>query len=63
MTSENHKIGFYSCQYIAGALYPDEIFTRSGRTGRQQMEVALERLEGWISAVEAQGFEEFSRCV
>lgn len=59
MTSENHKIGFYSCQYIAGAMYPDEIFTRSGRTGKKQTEIALERLEGWISNVETQGFEEF----
>ncbi len=60
VTSENHKIGFYTCQYIAGSLYPDEIFTRSGRTGAQQMEVARTRLNEWLTKVETEGFEEFS---
>ena len=60
MSSENHKIGLYTCQYLAGKLYPDEIFTRSGRTGRQQEEIARGRLEGWLNEVETYGFEEYN---
>lgn len=60
MSSENHEIGFYGCQFIAGRLYPDETFTRSGRTGRQQEEIARTRLESWLSEVETYGFEEYN---
>lgn len=58
-TSENHKIGFYSCMLIAGNLFPDEVFSRSKRTGKQQAEIAEQRLEDWISTIERDGFEEF----
>lgn len=60
MTSENHKVGFHTCQYIAGTLFPDEIFLRSGRTGREQREIAAERLNVWFTAVETEGLEEFN---
>jgi len=35
--SENHYILFSSGGYLAGQLYPDEIFTASGQTGTQKM--------------------------
>ena len=34
--SENHALLFHICQYYAGTLYPNEVFTCSGRTGRCQ---------------------------
>lgn len=60
MTSENHKIGFYTSQYLAGRMYPNEVFTRSGRTGAEQEQIARTRLEGWLSKVEEEGFEEYN---
>ena len=57
--SENHSLLFHGCQRIAGLLFPDEIFTNSGRTGAQQAELALERCRKWLDHVEPRGFEEF----
>lgn len=57
--SENHAIGFFACQLLAGKLYPDEFFERSGRTGRQQYEIANSRCREWLNSIEETGFEEF----
>lgn len=57
--SENHALMFYGAQMIAGSLYPDDIFARSGRTGRQQQELGLERCCQWLDDIEKNGFEEF----
>ena len=35
--TENHYILFTSAAYLAGQLYPDEVFTNSGETGKQKM--------------------------
>lgn len=57
--SENHALMFYGAQMAAGHLYPDEIFTRSGRTGREQAAVGEARCRSWLTEVENYGFEEF----
>ena len=57
--SENHALTFYSCQYIAGMLFPDDTFLRSGRTGREQMAVAERRIREWLDVIETEGYEEF----
>ncbi len=57
--SENHALLFHFCQLGAGYLYPDETFVRSGRTGRQQYELALARCNEWLDSVDTTGFEEF----
>lgn len=31
--SENHRIGFHVCEYLAGLLYPEDIFTNCGQNG------------------------------
>ena len=36
--SENHQILFASDEYLAGQLFPDDIFTNDGRTGKEHME-------------------------
>ncbi len=57
--SENHSIGFYSCMLIAGQLFPNELFDKSGRTGAEQKVIALSRIDSWLEEIETNGFEEF----
>ena len=58
--SENHSLLFHGCQLIAGRLYPKEVFSNSGRTGEEQVAVALPRIHKWLDHIEARGFEEFN---
>ena len=57
--SENHALMFYGVQMLAGAMWPDEQFTRSGRKGREQFEIGRRRCNEWLDDVLANGFEEF----
>jgi len=57
--SENHSLLFYGCQMIVGQLYPNEIFTRSGRLGKEQSEIGANRCREWLNSVDEHGFEEF----
>ncbi len=57
--SENHSLLFHSCQMLAGILWQDEVFVRSGRTGREQEALAKQRIDAWITKIEANGFGEF----
>ena len=34
--TENHHLLFSTCEMLAGQLFPDEIFTNSGMTGREK---------------------------
>ncbi|NKM89784.1 hypothetical protein [Rhizobium leguminosarum] len=58
--SENHVLCFHTSQLLAGLLLPDEVFSASGRTGRQQAEIARERLGRWFDSVEAHGLAEWN---
>lgn len=58
--SENHALLFYSNQYLAGGMYPDDVFVRSGLTGREARARGRERCLGWLKDVSACGFEEFA---
>ncbi len=57
--SENHAIEFYSCQLMAGKLYPEDVFLRSGRLGSEQYRIANERCREWLDSIESTKFEEF----
>jgi hypothetical protein len=57
--TENHQILFASAAYLAGQLYPDEIFTNDGLTGRQKMEVHRPRLLRWLNLRFRTGFSEW----
>lgn len=57
--SENHALLFHTCQLIAGRLYPDDTFLRSGRTGREQEAIGRRRVHEWFDTVLREGFEEF----
>lgn len=58
--SENHALLFHICQLLCGELYPDEIFTNSGLTGRQMQEKATARLHRWFDIFFAEGFTEWN---
>ncbi|MFR8033579.1 MAG: hypothetical protein ACLU6W_06095 [Lachnospiraceae bacterium] len=57
--SENHSLLFFINAYMAGQLYPEERFLRSGRLGREQSEWALSCVRQWLSDVVEYGFDEF----
>ena len=53
--SENHSLLFHSCQYFAGGLFPDKVFSNSGLTGAELREKAVGLLTHWFESY----FEEF----
>lgn len=57
--SENHALLFHGSQMLAGQLYPNEIFTRSGRSGSEQARIGANRCREWLQSVDENGFEEF----
>lgn len=58
--SENHALLFHGAQMAAGALYPDAVFSASGRTGRQVYEAGLVRCRAWLAEAGRAGLEEFN---
>jgi hypothetical protein len=57
--TENHFILFASGAYLAGQLYPDEVFTASGQTGAQKMERFRPRILRWLTLRYQTGFSEW----
>lgn len=57
--TENHQIMFAAGAYLAGQLYPDEVFTNTGRTGREQMNRFRPRIERWLDLRFRSGFSEW----
>lgn len=61
--SENHSLMFYQTAYFFGNLYPDEVFVRSQKTGRELAETAKVNIKEWLEDVCSQGFDEFNSGV
>ena len=57
--TENHHILFSAATYLAGQLYPDEIFTNSGQTGREKMAISRRRILRWLDFRFRTGFNEW----
>jgi hypothetical protein len=57
--TENHYILFTSAAYLAGQLYPDVIFTNSGETGKQKVELNRIRILRWLDLRFRTGFSEW----
>ncbi|MDC7231631.1 MAG: hypothetical protein PQJ58_00240 [Spirochaetales bacterium] len=57
--TENHHILFSTCEYLAGRLYPDEVFVNSGMTGREKEAKALPRIRKWLELRFKTGFVEW----
>jgi hypothetical protein len=57
--SENHQIMFHAAEYLAGQLFPDDVFTNSGTRGREHMASARSRILRWIALKARVGFAEW----
>ena len=57
--TENHFILFSVGAYLAGQLYPDEVFTASGETGAEKMETFRPRIMRWLELRYRSGFSEW----
>ena len=57
--SENHYILFSSAGYLAGQLYPDEVFSNTGETGREKMARFRPRVAKWLELRFKTGFSEW----
>lgn len=57
--SENHSLMFWFSACDAGLLYPDELFHRTGMTGRELHAYGEKRVDEWLDDVLEKGYEEF----
>jgi len=57
--TENHHILFAAAAYLAGQLYPDDIFINSGSTGSEMMDIHQPRIECWLNMRFKSGFSEW----
>lgn len=60
--SENHQIMFHSDEYLAGQMFPDEIFS-NGQDGRWHYQKGRERILRWIDLRARTGFGEWDSNV
>jgi hypothetical protein len=51
---------FHTAQYLAGKLFPEEIFTCSGRSGIDQYKIGEARLIEWYDQLLTYGFSEWN---
>jgi hypothetical protein len=58
--SENHQILWAVAEYMAGQMWPDDVFTNNGITGLEHMNRARERIEIWLEHRFLYGFSEFN---
>ncbi len=58
--SENHALLFHTAAYLAGHLFPNATFVRSGRTGAEQSAVGAARVRAWLDHFEAWEMAEFN---
>jgi len=57
--SENHQILYSMAEYLAGQLYPKQLFTNTGLTGEQHKQRAKQRLLTWLQQRWNYGFIEW----
>lgn len=58
--SENHSLMFFETAYFFGLEYPNDIFVRSGKTGRELAAAARANIIEWLDDALATGFDEFN---
>ncbi len=57
--TENHYILFTSAAYLAGQMFPKEVFSNSGHTGRQKVALNRGRILRWLDLRFHTGFSEW----
>ncbi|SMY07268.1 hypothetical protein [Flavimaricola marinus] len=58
--SENHVLCFHVSEYIAGGLFPDDVFENSGLTGAEHRALADARMTRWYDSVSDHGLAEWN---
>jgi hypothetical protein len=58
--SENHAFLFHISQYLSGHLFPDEVFSASGRRGSEQYLIGKKRVEDWFETFFRYGYAEWN---
>jgi hypothetical protein len=58
--SENHALLFHTAAYLAGHIFPQARFVRSGRRGSEQSAVGLARVRSWLDHFEECEMAEFN---
>lgn len=56
--SENHRIGFHVCEYLAGLLYPTDMFTCAQQNGMYHSMKGRMHLVEWLNQRCRAGFDE-----
>ena len=57
--TENHQFVWHTAELLVGELFPDDVFTNTGWTGRRHAEHAAPLAEEWMRRKLAGGFSEF----
>jgi len=57
--TENHYILFTSAACLAGQMFPNEVFSNDGRTGKQKVELNRPRILRWLDLRFRSGFSEW----
>ena len=57
--SENHQLLFSVCEYFAGELFPDTLFTNNQELGRVHASKAKKRIVNWLKHRFTYGFTEW----
>ena len=57
--SENHRLIFHTCEYLAGQALPHDTFSVTGMSGEEHRRRAAERLAGWFDEKAVDGFSEW----
>ncbi|MDD4184715.1 MAG: hypothetical protein PHI01_04810 [Candidatus Izemoplasmatales bacterium] len=58
--SENHQLIFHTAEYLAGSLFPEEVFSNSGMNGLEHQEKALPKIKRWLKWKFQFGFIEWN---
>ena len=61
--TENHQILFHANEYLAGQIFPDEIFTNNGQTGAWHQAHAKPFIMKWMERRSRWGFSEWDSNV
>jgi hypothetical protein len=57
--SENHRLIFHTCEYLAGQVLPDDSFSVTGMHGEQHRQRAAVSLAAWFDEKADDGFSEW----
>jgi hypothetical protein len=57
--SENHQLIFHTAAYLAGEIFPEDVFSNSGETGREKQLKAAQRIRTWLEQKFAFGMIEW----